>query len=1350
MAKKTRSRHSAFQAPLEPDDIRRIRETLGLTQVQAGELLGGGPRAFAKYETGVIKPAASVANLLRLLEESPHELKTLAGQKTFPIDVISHRPFDVSAYHVRALTPKKFTILIERLLSAEAFSAGLPLDGIHVAAQITVGDGGEDARLEWREGPERTTFVPGRLTQFQLKASSVTPAKAGRDVLTPQGQIQPMVKAVLENGGTYVMLVAHPGVKQSMTKHEATIRQNLRAKRLQFRDEQIAVRDGAQIALWVNAHPPVAAWLLEQTQPGLTGPFRDWSHWAGRHEHDSSPWVDDPRLEPFRAELRSLIRVPRGIARVVGPSGVGKSRLTLEALGPDAAEEASRLTLSSLVLYSVESEVGSTSVKAAVQNLADAGIRAIVVVDRCDLETHEDLAGMVRRVGSQLSLATIDHEYDADHTPPGTLIIKKAEKSVVEGIVHNVLPGIEKGEEERLAHFAAGFPQAARLIAESWEGSLVAASNDALIDHVLLGRRAADKSQLRKAGMLLSVFGLIGLKPPLDADIRHLAALPGAPTIEELRESFEDLLRRGVAQARGRLVSLQPPPITQPLAERQWRQWSRNTWDHVLTGLPDAELRIRAAKQLALLNREDFSRDVVRAVCRIPGPFASVESLSGKGSAEVLSFLAEVDTKAVADLFEHVLGTLDIDKLSKIKGDTRRNLVQALGKIAFRDDTFEQGALLMLALASAENEDWSNNATGEFKNLFSVLGGSTAAGPRARLQMLDDVISKGDERRLMLVVDALLQGASTQGGYRIVGAELHGSRPALKSWMPTYWNEARDYIRACLERLAKLAAGDGSIGARAKAGLGREFRGLVGYGLLDDAESAFAVAVQSGGYWPEALGSLGDILVYDSDALKEGEERRVRALIARVTPTDTASRVRFLVTEMPWDYPVDEKLELGERGRRQIAAIEALAAELLTAPEELLHVLPDLSRADQRMSTAFGRAIAQRASDPLIWMDPITSAYAGIPADDRNFGLLGGFLGGLSARHPGVVETFKQGAVNSATFAPTLPFVCTCVGLTTSDVSLILKALNAGSLPPPRLRTWTFGGELAALPAHVLAPLFDALFQAGGDAYSIALDLLGTYVHLDRDRLGCFRPQLRAAAANAGQRPKHARYQLDEHHFKEVMAWILNKGRADPDATAIALLLAKQIVPAGENHNDRLIKPLLPKLLRDFPEVVWPILGEAITRDRANAWLMELSLGDNFAFHLKNPAILELPEEVLFAWCHAHPESAPAFAAALLPVLSSRNSDDMARAIHPRMRRLLDEFGDRDDVLKALTRNMHTFGWSGSPADYYSLYDEPLQALETHPHGAARRWARNTRRQLSSQADHVRTEEDERDADWGN
>ena len=45
---------------LEPVEIRRIRKKLGLTQEQAGQLIGGGPRAFQKYETGDLLPSRAI------------------------------------------------------------------------------------------------------------------------------------------------------------------------------------------------------------------------------------------------------------------------------------------------------------------------------------------------------------------------------------------------------------------------------------------------------------------------------------------------------------------------------------------------------------------------------------------------------------------------------------------------------------------------------------------------------------------------------------------------------------------------------------------------------------------------------------------------------------------------------------------------------------------------------------------------------------------------------------------------------------------------------------------------------------------------------------------------------------------------------------------------------------------------------------------------------------------------------------------------------------------------------------------------------------------------------------------
>jgi hypothetical protein len=725
--------------------------------------------------------------------------------------------------------------------------------------------------------------------------------------------------------------------------------------------------------------------------------------------------------------------------------------------------------------------------------------------------------------------------------------------------------------------------------------------------------------------------------------------------------------------------------------------------------------------------------------------------LSRLGAAEVLSALAEVDAEAVAQLLEWVIGDLPKEELLQLDGNVRRHLVRALEKIAFRADTFEQGARLLLNLAVAENESYGNNATGQFKALFPVLDGSTEAGSQARLQVLDEVLTSNEPQRLAIAVEALLSGAETGGsGIRILGAERHGNRPALSPWRPTLWKDAWEYVGECLSRLAKIAACSDVIGAQAKAGLGQDFRTLIARGAIDIVEELFTTVVAgSGAYWPEARGSLGHVLVYDAHGLEPGVEDRIRAMIARLTPTNTADRVRFLVTEMPWDYPVDEKLEYEERARRQLADIDALVVDLLRQPEALTGFLPQLSKGDHRMVVAFGNSLAQNAADPVVWRRPILDAYAATSPAERNFGVIGGYFAGLGDRCPTMVEAFKEEASKSEIFAPALPFVCSRIGIVERDIALVCTALKSGVLQPTALQYWSMGGVLAKLPPSSVARLFDLLLAMEGDAYPIALDLVGMYVHGNQSRLDSLRPQLRLAAGKAGRFPKHHRFQMTGHNFKEMMDWILAKGRDDRDASTIALSFAKQLVAADKERNEDLIKPLLPRLLADFSEIVWPLIGEAIVSERKEAWRLEQLLGDRAAFDdIKKPSILQLPADMLFAWCHAHPAAAPAFVAGMVPVLTSRDPDDADRELHPVMKRLLDEFGSRLDVLTALTRNMYTFGWAGSRATYYALYDGQLRKLETHSLGPVRRWAKKTRSQLSRAIDEARNEDEEQGALW--
>jgi HTH-type transcriptional regulator / antitoxin MqsA len=62
---------------LFPEEIKSIRVKLHLTQEEAGMLIGGGPRAFQKYESGDLLPSQAITNALKLLNHYPNGLSVL-------------------------------------------------------------------------------------------------------------------------------------------------------------------------------------------------------------------------------------------------------------------------------------------------------------------------------------------------------------------------------------------------------------------------------------------------------------------------------------------------------------------------------------------------------------------------------------------------------------------------------------------------------------------------------------------------------------------------------------------------------------------------------------------------------------------------------------------------------------------------------------------------------------------------------------------------------------------------------------------------------------------------------------------------------------------------------------------------------------------------------------------------------------------------------------------------------------------------------------------------------------------------------------------------------------------------
>ena len=1330
---------------ISSQEIKEIRHLLNLTRAEAGEMLGGGPSAFAKYENGSVKPSAALVKMLRFLQKRPEELAAISGRESQATKPGSS-PFDVTSEHISALDPCDFSALVEKLLSAEAQEWNLPLDGIHVASRVTAPDGGEDARIEWQGGLGRTDFLPNRFCQFQLKTGDISPKEAGEEVLTRENKLKPMVREALKKRASYIMLCSRPYAQKLIDKRRDSIKRNL--ENHGFKDPSVQFRDSGQITSWVNYHPCVAVWLLRKTCSDLVNPFfGNWKHWSERPKHHDSPRVDDSRLPKFRRKLRTIVMVPKGVARIIGTGGIGKSRLVLEALGPTETEKTSGVKLSDLVLYAVESEAGSHKIKEYAWNLANSGKRAVLVIDRCLEETRVDITNIAKHSDSRLSLVTISSEVPRDAEEfENTILVENAGYSLVEKIVELVDPNIPEWDRRRIVEFSEGDIRCARIIAGTWhEKGLTASVGEEPLLRELIGYDGFEP--VYEAAGLISVFGGVGTEVVDDAqlefeqfsgwlfdseqetaremeretepvgdkesELEQVARFAVDFSVADFRRAVEKLKRREAVRQYGDRLILEPKRRAVEMAEHQWKEWGTEQWEEVLLGPIHEQLRIRAAEQLALLNMKEIAREIAGHVCGNRDFWSSPEKLAR--NSVILSSLADANPEKVVSLLEDVLDSLSSSDIQSISDDASSNLADALSKIAFVEGTFESVAGALLKLACGEDEIINDEAERQFISLFPAQLANTADGPEKRLRAIDGFLERygeGSSVHMSLVVSALLEGAKIKGFHRGVGQEIHGGRPSRESWEPGSDEEFWDYVKQCVSRLVKLAKRPDEIGEQARGGLGHCWRTYVLGGLIGDVEKWTREIKKENQYWPEALRSFHILLKHDGGKLEGSIRQKIKHLVTLLEPDDLEDRVQLLIKGIPRDRSED---------------LEHLTVELLGREGRLKELVSELCGGWYSGTQLFGRVLAERASDPLYWKQQAMEAFESIAGDEREPGFLIGYIKGLEKRSPEKFRNFKLEASESPVFAPLLPRLTSYSGIGSEDVDIVIKALRAGLIPPEEMSGWIYEESLSELPVGDAASLFDTLLKSEDSPFfGVALDLIRSYADEKKELLECLRPQLRLAAGYPSIGKERMIDELSHmHSYETLMTWIISKGSEDADARAVAIVIIKQLSVHSFSFNDeQAVRRLLPAILSNFAEIVWPLIGQAIQENPAKAGWFSMLLREGSVFGDQPAPILSIPENTLFGWCYANPKIGPEFLARAVPALKENGQEAAPAEFHPIIKRLLDEFGQEEDLLKGLKESIITSTWSGPLEIYFVRYKEPMRGLREHEKEAVRRWAR--------------------------
>ena len=142
----------------------------------------------------------------------------------------------------------------------------------------------------------------------------------------------------------------------------------------------------------------------------------------------------------------------------------------------------------------------------------------------------------------------------------------------------------------------------------------------------------------------------------------------------------------------------------------------------------------------------------------------------------------------------------------------RREIVRTLEHIAIWEHLFVDVANLLLRLGEAENETWSNNASGVFADLFSLGYGpvaATSAPPSARFPVLRQVLLTGSKEQQLLAIKAVDHALESRHLSRAITSQHQSLKRGPELWTPgTYgelWSSYQEAWQLLIEHMAQLS-----------------------------------------------------------------------------------------------------------------------------------------------------------------------------------------------------------------------------------------------------------------------------------------------------------------------------------------------------------------------------------------------------------------------------------------------------------------------------------------------------------------------------------------------------------------
>lgn len=712
--------------------------------------------------------------------------------------------FTVTNENFGWLNERKAVEFFQQLLWAEARRLGIGLSQVNVSSRIDVPDGGVDATVDADLPAAGSDIIkPGR-TCYQIK-SGQTFKPWQRPVIKKElfgsneaarQHLGEGIRACLDASGTYVLVCT--GIDLVDSQHRLALKHlnEYLKETCDYPNPQVEVWSQNNLIGFLQRFPSLSLWVNRRSGAQFQT-HQSWSQNAGMDFEFVPGQAQDDLISQIQDDLRQNDDTVH--VRVLGEPGIGKTRLVLEATRAD--------DLAPLVVYCTAAQFRDSELMREILREGNH-FSVILVIDECDPDGRSYIWDKLKHRGPRLKVVTIYNDHEEEASGITYAYTKPLDERQIRDIIQQSAP-ISNLEADRWVELCSGSPRVAHVIAENLkshpEDLLKPLGEVNIWKRYIAGNNDPASQKVTRQRVLrhLALFKRFGFERSVVVDAQSIAKKAEVPWID-FQEIVKGLRDRKILQGEFTLY-ITPKALHIKLWTEWWDTYGQtfNLEGFIQNLTPKLVEWFYEMFQYAA-ESEAASR-IVTDLLGPNGPFQDDEYLKTRLGSRFFSALTEADPKSALRCLRRTLGTWDKETLLQFTGG-RRDVIWALEKIAVWRELFADAARLLLALGEAENEGWSNNASGVFAGLFSPARdrvAPTEASPEERFPILKEAFESGSKERRALALKACHVALESRRFSRMAGPEYQGLRKEPQLWNPQTYGELFDAYRRVWHLLAE-------------------------------------------------------------------------------------------------------------------------------------------------------------------------------------------------------------------------------------------------------------------------------------------------------------------------------------------------------------------------------------------------------------------------------------------------------------------------------------------------------------------------------------------------------------------